>query len=836
MLAPGIARADAPGSSGGSRAHGGAGIPAPVKAEHQEPINVTGQETIYDSKTDTFFVKGDAVMTQGGSVLKADEIDVMRRQREAHAIGHVHLIDPEVELWATEAKLNITDETIDLYNAKVLAKQNTYHLEGKRITKLQGQNYQVKEGFFTTCACQKGAPDWAITADEMDVNIGSTGTARNGKFDVLGQPIIPLPFAKFPANSSRHSGLLSGRYGQSGLRGVQWLQPYFLAINKSSDATFALDVETSQRVGGLGEYRLTNGPDDYLWGNAAFYDESIRSQGNRQSDIIDPQIADPHIPKQRYGLIAMARQHITDNLIAYGDTISVSDSLYLREMDVWTLSRGYGNNLGSMRVAPSDFGLLDEFENAFVRLQGQWNQDTIQPQEFALQRLPELTLNGRKELFGNLMYADYDAQAVNFFRYKGVDGRRLDVNPRVTLPWRLGDYLYGYATVGAMANAYNTAGHDLTITPLGSRITTSAGTRETLQFNSAISEGPLSDSGVHANVVPYFKTGVATELDRVYDTGWHSIEKLKNTIEPFVNYAYVPRISQRDRPLFDQFDRLNARSLITYGITTRLFGKFSDEPQPEKPSDATSNDLSDTDTTIGPFHEDPVPGETLAQQGASIARGDVHSRELAQLTVQQAYDISHEVALDGSHVSDLEAILNIYPTSIASLSSQIDYNPRSHAGITYANAYATFQPPWSNATPSRVYMGKALQGSFFQFGYNYSSPRNSVFAPTNRNGSELITARAYTDVFDRLGLYYSPNYDLSAHKMLNQEYGVRLKSPCDCWAADFGITESYNPNEVQLQFQLTLGGLGSVGQSPFGRNPFQQGGLAGSTTGVLPRY
>src|SRR5258708_2200300 len=223
-------------------------VPATMRASREEPINVTGQETIYDSKTDTFFVKGDAVMTQGGSVLKADEIDVMRRQREAHAIGHVHLIDPEVELWATEAKLNITDETIDLYNAKVLAKQNTYHLEGKRITKLQGQNYQVKEGFFTTCACQKGAPDWAITADEMDVNIGSTGTARNGKFDVLGQPIIPLPFAKFPANSSRHSGLLSGRYGQSGLRGGQWLQPYFLAINKSSDATFALDVETSQRA------------------------------------------------------------------------------------------------------------------------------------------------------------------------------------------------------------------------------------------------------------------------------------------------------------------------------------------------------------------------------------------------------------------------------------------------------------------------------------------------------------------------------------------------------------------------------------------------------------
>lgn len=829
MLVPGIALADAPAApSSNSKAHG-SGVPGPVKAEHEEPINVTGQETIYDSRTDTFYVKGDAVMTQGGSVLKADEIDVMRRQREAHAIGHVHLIDPEVEMWATEAKLNLNDETLDLYNGKVLAKKNTYHLEGKRIIKLEGQNYQVKDGFFTTCACQKGAPDWSITADEMDVNVGTSGTARNAKFDVLGQPIIPLPFAKFPADSSRHSGFLSGREGESGLRGFQWLQPYYLAINKSSDATFALDVETSQRVGGLAEYRLTNGADDYLWGNAAFYNESIRSQHNRLSDVADTQIADPHIPIERFGIIAMARQHITDNLIAYGDTVSVSDSLYLREMDVWTLSRGYGNNFGSMRTASSDFGLLDEFENAFVRLQGTWNQDLIQPQQFALQRLPDLTLTGRKELFNNLVFADYDAQAVDFYRDKGVDGWRFDVNPRVTLPWRLGDYLYGYGTVGSQGAVYTSAGHDLAIQPVGT---------DGLIYNNGVSLGPLSDSGLHASAVPYFKTGVSTVLDRVYDTGWHSIEKLKNTIEPFVNYAYVPRVYQGDRPLFDQFDRLEARSLITYGITTRLFGKFGDEPQPEQADtsgDTPSDDLSSNDSTVGPFHEEPVPEETLDQRGGTITRGDVHSRELAELTVQQAYDTAHEVALDGSKISDVEGILSIYPTTIASFSSQVDYNPRSNAGITYANVYMTAQPPWSN-TASRVYMGKALQGSYLQLGYNYSSSRNAVFPGTNRNGSQLLSGRAYTDVFDRLGVYIAPDYDFAARKLLSAEYGVRLKSPCDCWAADLGITESYNPNDVQFQFQLTLGGLGSVGRSPFGRNPFTQSGLAGSTTGVLPRY
>ena len=45
---------------------------------------------------------------------------------------------------------------------------------------------------------------------------------------------------------------------------------------------------------------------------------------------------------------------------------------------------------------------------------------------------------------------------------------------------------------------------------------------------------------------------------------------------------------------------------------------------------------------------------------------------------------------------------------------------------------------------------------------------------------------------------------------------------------DLGITKSINPSDTQYQFQLTLGGIGSVGQNPFGRNPFQR------STGVLP--
>ncbi|MGH7781468.1 MAG: LPS-assembly protein LptD [Candidatus Binataceae bacterium] len=801
------------------------GMSPSTKAEHAEPINVTGRETTYDSKADTFLVSGDAVMTQGGSVLKADQIELFRKDRTAVATGNVHLIDTDVEIFATDAKINLANETLELDNATVKGRKTTYHMEGKKIRKLEGQNYEITSGFFTTCGCDKGAPDWALSADEMDVNVGGEGEMRRGTFDILGYPLPKIPYATFPANTTRHSGLISGREGESGLRGFQWLQPYYIAIDKSQDATVALDVETSQRVGGLGEYRLTNGVDDYFWVDGAYYNESLRSQANRETDIVDTQLADDHIPIDRYGLIGMTRQHITDNLIAYGDGVTVSDNLYLREMNVWTLSRGFGGDWNSLRNAMSRFGLLDEYDDGFARIQGTWNQDLVQPNQFALQQLPQALLSGRTALLGGLAYADYDAEAVNFYRDEGVDGGRLDANPRVTLPWRFGDYATGFARAGVQTALYDTSGDNIIVTPVGT-----AGRL----YNNQLTQGPSTHPGIRGDAVPYVETGISTDVERVFDINGDTIEKLKNTIEPFANYTYVPTINQNGLPLFDQIDRLNSRSLLSYGFTTRLFAKMTAQPSSEEQDASTSGEGNQSEVpTVGPLESEVAESESLAPTGATTYSGGNEVRELAQFTLLQDYDILHDLTPNGGRMSDIEGVLTVYPTTIASLGSQVDFSPTGRTGLTFANVYMNFQPPWSHI--SNIYMGKALEGSFVQASYNYVNRETAVLPGTTQNANSYLSLRAYSDVFDRLGVYVAPDYNFAAAKLLSAEYGARLKSPCNCWAADMGIVDSFNPNEVQVQFQLTLGGLGSIGQSPFGRNPFQTMGLAGSSTGVLPR-
>ena len=109
-------------------------------------------------------------------------------------------------------------------------------------------------------------------------------------------------------------------------------------------------------------------------------------------------------------------------------------------------------------------------------------------------------------------------------------------------------------------------------------------------------------------------------LDRVYDVGWKSIDKLKNTIEPFASYYYVPNIYQGNMPMFDSFDRLNSRSLVTYGFTTRLFARSKQEAPDQTTADDHRGLESDRRTVRRRFGHRAVSRGTRSRMCSSRTR------------------------------------------------------------------------------------------------------------------------------------------------------------------------------------------------------------------------
>src|SRR4029077_12009357 len=86
------------------------------------------------------------------------------------------------------------------------------------------------------------------------------------------------------------------------------------------------------------------------------------------------------------------------------------------------------------------------------------------------------------------------------------------------------------------------------------------------------------------------------------------------------------------------------------------------------------------------------PTFTTASGGATT--------ELLRFNLEQAYDTTHAVSNDGSHLSDVALQGQLFPTSIFSAGSTLDWSPRPKQGLDAFNFSLAFQPP-----------GKLLQAS-----------------------------------------------------------------------------------------------------------------------------
>ena len=67
--------------------------------------------------------------------------------------------------------------------------------------------------------------------------------------------------------------------------------------------------------------------------------------------------------------------------------------------------------------------------------------------------------------------------------------------------------------------------------------------------------------------------------------------------------------------------------------------------------------------------------------------------------------------------------------------------------------------------------------------------------------------------FTKLG-YYSRYDDLNS-EFIEQKGGLRFFSSCRCWVFDLMVSEKLNPDQTKFIFNITLVGLGEVGNTFF---------------------
>lgn len=204
----------------------------------------------------------------GEYTLTADRIRYDFKTETLVAEGNVFFTDwRDIFLRAGRAVYYLRRGEIDLYNPEGRIKEGYFKAQFARLT---GKVYVLHALCASKCADYSAeicAKKFVFKPKEGE------GTAYSVKVKVEGKPIFYTPYYGFL--TKRKSGFLSPSAGIDSYGDFIYLQPYYWAIDKHSDATFTADYRTGGLYGFGAEYRRYFSHDFYLETlNQFYYDDA----------------------------------------------------------------------------------------------------------------------------------------------------------------------------------------------------------------------------------------------------------------------------------------------------------------------------------------------------------------------------------------------------------------------------------------------------------------------------------------------------------------------------------------------------------------------------------
>jgi LPS-assembly protein len=832
----------------------------PARTDEVREVAIDAETLSYDRQVNTLTARGGVTVTHGDTTLTADEVIYDRTHGTLEASGTVVLTDPEAQLEGDFVHLHVDDESGWVEQGTVQLRAGSYIVTGGRLEKHGGPRYSVADGIFTTCRCGGlERPSWSIAGRETDVTLQGAGVVRGMTLRVKDVPVLYVPYLVFPANTERQSGFLFPRFGVSNARGFQYEQPFYWAIDKSRDATVVLDVETSARIGLVAEYRYVLSRRTHGQFTAAYYNEEIG--GAPIGTPADPE--PPDVPVNRWAIAGRHTQSTQRDTTLYLDAFAVSDDQFLRDINNITFSDDSQRDLAlrTTRYTTTRGGVARTWRAGWADLEGAYYQDLIDPQEFALQTLPRIEAEHSVPLFDGRLVGRLVGQGVFYDRIDGYDGLRGDVAPELFLPFHLGRALHG----SVMGRVHGTGYHLFDQEQVAFVVTdpaTGAG-----EFRTAPELGRLDAN--RAQGVAEVRARLGTEIQRVFDFPHLGLEKLKHTIEPEVQYLYVPAVGRPivDLPacpavpgvtftncnpggelfsegyLFDEIDAYNRRNFVSYGLTTRLLGRRPAPAEPSEPPPEAAVPEALQPNVLAPGVSaavlPPLPEEG---EGAAAA-----PRELLRLSILKGYDVTRPLVAD-SHLSDIDFGLRVSPLDFVGLTynTTVNFGQSTVRGLRVG---AVLREPWWR--PPRLL--QALQtATSLSVAYRFveddvnEDAAGADAIPFGTEGVSELGGGLYLRLGDYMGFTFLSRYsfkdapvvddqgratgELLGPHFLERDYFLRLISRCNCWLLEAGIRDTFNPDDRLFQVQFTLVGLGSVGSGLGGGNfadlaPLRQLGL-----------
>lgn len=708
----------------------------------KQPWHITADEIDYDEKSRLYNARGNVRIDKPGKSIFADRIRFDQVTMEAVADGHVKMRVGEDYLSGERLEINLDDETGILYDGVVFVKENHFYIRGDSIRKIGPYAYEAEKASVSTC--DGDVPDWKITGENLKVTLDGYGVATHAAFWAKKLPLLYSPYLVFPVKLKRQTGFLMPQIGYSDRKGVEINQPFYWAINESSDATF-YEYYMQQRGNKAGvEYRYVL---DEQSKGALFVDvlndrkvddgsgDSSANWGYESDDALRPN-------SDRYWIRMKHDQPLAYDLFARLDIDIVSDQDYLDEF-----KEGYSGFDETAAYFNAQFGRqLDDYDDP-VRVnrlnisrlwpvftfnaQARWYEDATKydsdQSDTTLQQLPSVQFDALKQsVSGTPFYYDLDSEYIYYYREDGTRGHRLDVYPRLYRPYRFKQCV--------------------TIEP-------SVGLRQTLWSVDQYDDFEDGRDRTLSRQVADVGLDFASRLFHVYEVDGARVDRIKHDLIPRIEYDYIPGQNQDEYPMFDSIDRIGKKNRISYSITNIITYR-------SRVKAAAGNSSPDSRNSDA----------------------DYNYTRFCRLKLGQSYDLE-EAEEDPDRMeneqyrqpfSPVKAELELVPWSFISLQADAEWAPYENELIS------------NNVSLSL----KGQRDNRLSLEYRYS-----------KNTSESVSMDLRLKVTDALAVYADYEYNLFDTLKIRQSTGFLYQS--QCWSIDVCYTDEDDDQGIRAMVSLS---------------------------------
>lgn len=737
------------------------------------PWHITADEITYDDQLQQYIARGNVDVTKLDRRLKADFVRFDYRNMVAAASGNVIMTVGQDVLSGDRMEMDLNSETGTVYGGGLFVEEKHFFIRGETIQKVGPRDFKVQRAVLTSC--DGDPPAWKITGRNLKVALEGYGTVTHPVLWLRNVPVLYAPFMFFPVKEKRQSGLLTPEAGVSDRRGLQYVQPFFWAINDSSDATFYLDYMADRGVKTGGEYRYML---DQNSKGVAMFDyledrEVDDGSGSSSSDFGFTDDAYLRPNTDRYWFRMKADQALPQDFFARLDLDFVSDQDYLKEFE-----DGYAGYTRSDQMFGRLFGRdLDDKDDAIrsnsltinrvwsrysFNALTNWEDDVIarrqDKQNTAESTLPAIGFNGlRQPLPGSPLYFNFASSYFHNYTEDADRNQRVDVHPRVYWPFRWQNYLAADPSVGL---------------------------RETAWYIDRFDDASTENDRTLNRELYDLRMDLSTDVFKTFKTGLSGVDRIRHTLRPQVVYKFIPDKDSDQFPDFDRIDSILKKNQVTYSLTNTLTSRHSKTPRAEAAA--------------------PSGGESLP---------DVDYREFLRFRLEQSYDITEANENDPKKFRNQKTLKR---EAFAPLFGELELVPGRNLSLQAGAEWSVYEDNFVSRNIAAHLTDLRGDHLFFEHRFTRAALLRDLDTGivTNTKQSETLYADAGVRLADWLWAYGEYEYNLE--DKLVQRAGFGLAYIAQCWSVGLGFLQKDEDREIA--FMVSLHGLGTIGEMNVGRS------------------